>query len=158
MPERDQNAHLLPRWEELPDLELYMDQVLLLAERFLAPYADPDSKGLTASMVNNYVKLGVLPPPVKKKYSRAHVARLLMICLLKSVLPIAAVQRLIEAGVAADSERGFYNAFCAGFEQSVAAAVPEESAAASECILRPALRSRAEQGLSLRLLAGLEPR
>ena len=81
-----------------------------------------------------------------------------MICLLKSVLPIAAVQRLIEAGVAADSERGFYNAFCAGFEQSMAAAVPEESTAAAERILRAALRSRAEQGLSLRLLAGLEPR
>ena len=57
----------LPRWAELPDLELYMDQVLLLAERSLGPDAPSDHKGLTASMVNNYVKLGLLPPPVKKK-------------------------------------------------------------------------------------------
>ena len=57
----------LPRWEELPDLELYMDQVLSLMDRYLGDCPGFDRKGLTASMVNNYVKLGVMPPPVKKK-------------------------------------------------------------------------------------------
>ena len=55
----------LPRWAELPDLELYMDQVLSLVERYLGSYPGFDGKGLTASMVNNYVKLGVMPAPVK---------------------------------------------------------------------------------------------
>ena len=59
----------LPRWNALPDLELYMDQVLSLMERYLGNYPGFDRKGLTAAMVNNYVKLGVMPPPVKKKYT-----------------------------------------------------------------------------------------
>jgi len=143
----------LPRWAELPDLALYMDQVLLLAERYLGPDA-ADRKGLTASMVNNYVKLGVLPPPEKKKYSRAHVARLLMICALKPVLPIPAAQKLIEAGVRESSEQAFYDAFCEGFEASMEAC-PEADGSAEQ-ILRAALRSRAEQERSLRLLAELE--
>ena len=143
----------LPRWAELPDLELYMDQVLLLAERSLGPDASSERKGLTAAMVNNYVKLGLLPPPVKKKYSRAHVARLLMICLLKSVLPIPAAQKLIEAGVRESSEQAFYDRFCECFEQSMAACAPSDPSAAE--ILRAALRSRAEQERSLRLIAGL---
>lgn len=143
----------LPRWAELPDLELYMDQVLLLAERSLGPDASSDHKGLTASMVNNYVKLGLLPPPVKKKYSRAHVARLLMICLLKSVLPIPAAQKLIEAGVRESSEQAFYDAFCDSFEESLAGCAPTDPSA--EQILHAALRSRAEQERSLRLIAAL---
>ena len=56
----------LPRWEELPDLELYMDQVLSLIRKYLLPYSGFDDNGLTASMVNNYVKAGILPAPVKK--------------------------------------------------------------------------------------------
>ena len=50
---------VLPRWAELPDLELYMDQVLSLIERYLGSDPGFDRRGLTASMVNNYVKLGV---------------------------------------------------------------------------------------------------
>ncbi len=147
-------AQRLPRWAELPDLELYMDQVLSLTERYLACCPGPEQKGLTASMVNNYVKIGALPPPIRKKYSRAHLARLLMICMLKPVLPIAAVQKLMETGIRQSSEEAFYDSFCALFEQS-AAALPADGAG-PEAILRAALRSRAEQALSLRLLALLE--
>ncbi len=143
----------LPRWAELPDLELYMDQVLALAERSLGPDSAGERRGLTASMVNNYVKQGVLPPPVRKKYSRAHVARLLVICLLKPVLPIASVRKLIEAGVRKSSEQAFYDGFCRLWEEN--AAVPAENETAETpagSILRAALRSRAEQALALRLL------
>ena len=57
----------LPRWGELPDMELYMDQVLELTARYLAAWPAFDRKGLTASMVNNYVMLGALPKPEKKR-------------------------------------------------------------------------------------------
>ena len=48
-------------------------------------------------MVNNYVKAGVVPPPVKKRYGREHVAKLLAVCVMKQLLPIAAIQRLMRA-------------------------------------------------------------
>ena len=147
----------LPRWAELPDLALYMDQVLLLAERALARRPGVDRRGLTASMVNNYVKLGVLPAPAKKKYSRAHVARLLMICLLKSVFPIAAIQKLIESGVRGSSEAEFYDGFCDLYEQSMAAASREAAEPTTDRILGAALRSQAEQALSLQLLEQMDP-
>ena len=148
----------LPAWRELPDLELYMDQVLSLTERWLG--ADGGARGLTASMVNNYVKLGVLPAPVKKRYGRVHLARLLMICLLKPVLPIASIRALLEEGLRGSTEEDFYTAFCALLEQTrsasgaAAAAIADEPAV--KRILHAALRSQTEQALALRELAGLE--
>ena len=73
----------LPRCNELPDLELYMDQVTSLIGRYLK-----DDRELTASMVNNYVKHKAMPAPVRKKYTREHLAYLIVICTLKPVLPI----------------------------------------------------------------------
>ena len=149
-------GHRLPAWQELPDLELYMDQVLALVERYLGDYPGYDSKGLTASMVNNYVKLGALPAPQKKKYKRGHLARLIMICVLKSVLPIAAVQRLIDEGLRESTEEDFYGCFCTLFERAGKAAalgareLPED--AARTAVLGAALRAQAEQALAKQFL------
>ena len=76
----------LPRWEALPDLALYMDQVLLVLNTALGPVTVGEGPAVTASMVNNYVKLKLTAPAEKKKYDRAHLAKFLMICLLKKVL------------------------------------------------------------------------
>lgn len=75
-------------WERLPELELYMDQVITLMNKELEPFAVSGERLLTPSMINNYVKDGVLPRPNQKKYSKEHLSRLLMICLLKSVLSL----------------------------------------------------------------------
>lgn len=57
----------LPRWEELPELELYMDQVITLVDRYLSPLMEDEKHQLLSSaMVNNYVKHKLVPPPVKK--------------------------------------------------------------------------------------------
>lgn len=57
----------LPRWEELPDIELYMDQVISLVGKYLTPILPKQEQALlTKSMVNNYVKLELIPAPVKK--------------------------------------------------------------------------------------------
>lgn len=91
----------LPRWAALPDLALYMDQVLLVLNTALAPVTIGQAPAVTAAMVNNYVKLKLTPPAEKKKYGRTHLARFLMICLLKKVLSmqeIAAVLALLETG------------------------------------------------------------
>ena len=80
----------LPRWNELPDLELYMDQVTSLVGRYLK-----DDRELTASMVNNYVKHKAMPAPVRKKYTREHLAYLVVICTLKPVLPISTIRQMM---------------------------------------------------------------
>ena len=58
----------LPDWESLPELDLYMDQVILLLKRYLAPLdISGEEKAITASIINNYVRMKVMPPPVKKR-------------------------------------------------------------------------------------------
>ena len=64
--------HKLPYWDELPEIDLYMDQVIVLMEKYLSWYIgyDSENKIITPSMINNYVKLGIIPAPIKKKYSK----------------------------------------------------------------------------------------
>ncbi len=88
--------HSIPKWTDLPEIDLYMDQVIGLMEKYLVDNASPDSKLITPSMINNYVKLGIMPAPVKKKYSREHLAYLVIICSLKQVMPIPNIKALIE--------------------------------------------------------------
>lgn len=83
-------------WERLPELDLYMDQVITLMDKQLTPFTtDGSDKLLTPSMINNYVKDEVLPRPVKKKYSRDHLAMLMMICILKPVLSLPEIHEII---------------------------------------------------------------
>ena len=92
-----QREKSLPGWEELPDIELYMDQVVALTNRYLGNQTK--DRMLTPSMVNNYVKMKVMPPPVKKKYSREHLVYLLVICTLKQVLPLSMVEQVLQQGL-----------------------------------------------------------
>lgn len=156
-------SHTLPRWNELPDLELYMDQVLGLIGRYLGAYPGFDGKGLTASMVNNYVKLGVMPAPVKKKYTRTHLAHLVVICLLKPCLPIASIQRLVAHELEDASEAEVYDRFCSTFERTNRAAAEMALAEADKHstplfpLYHAALLAQAEQALALRLYAAFFP-
>ena len=82
-------------WDRMPEIELYMDQVITYMEKQLAFYRrNEQSKMLTPSMINNYVKDALLPRPDRKKYSREHLASLMMICLLKPILSIPDIQLL----------------------------------------------------------------
>ena len=142
----------LPRWEELPDLELYMDQVLSLIERYLGSYPGFDRKGLTASMVNNYVKLGVMPSPVKKKYTRVHLAHLIMICVLKASLPIDLIKNLILESLKESEESAVYSRFCEEFEMSVqGAADAAKTDLGISKVYCAALRAQAEQAVARKL-------
>jgi len=87
-------------WEQLPDLDLYMDQVVRLMDKYLAVEQEVDGeKLLTSGMINNYVKGGTLPRPRQKKYGRVHLALLQLICRLKAILPLSAVTRLTAAAL-----------------------------------------------------------
>ena len=109
----------LPDWEDLPQLDLYMDQVILLLNRYLAPMVG-EEKYVTASIINNYVRMKVMPPPVKKRYARTHLAYLIIICTLKQSLSISCIQRMLPPGNSEDEVRDLYLDFVGQYRGAVA--------------------------------------
>lgn len=103
----------LPLWDELPGIPLYMDQVLILLNGFLYPDNDgvPDSRALTPSMINNYIKFRIFPPSVKKKYYRHHLAALIMVCVLKETVSISDIPRLLPGLDTVEGIRPLYEKF-----------------------------------------------
>lgn len=82
-------------WALIPDLGLYMDQVLTYIERQFEPLFGASAKSLlTPAMINNYVKTGLLNRPLAKKYYREHLALLMMIVTLKPVASMDDIARL----------------------------------------------------------------
>ena len=74
--------HHLPRWNELPEIDLYLDQVVNYLEKYLGILSsNDDDKIITKTMINNYVKQGIMPAPEKKKYGKTHIAYLMVICI-----------------------------------------------------------------------------
>ena len=87
-------------WETLPDFPLYMDQVLSYMERQTIRLDESDT--LTASMVNNYTKNGLVPRAAGKKYNQEHLAYLTFICILKQVMSARDMDLLIRTELAGD--------------------------------------------------------
>lgn len=82
----------LPRYQEIPDVGLYLEQTT----KYIAGFLDPVLEGcLTASMISNYVKKGLIENPVKKQYSRQQIAYLFFIAVAKNVLSLDALQGFI---------------------------------------------------------------
>ena len=64
-----------PRYEQLPDISLYSDQIIDALDRYATPLlTDGSEHVITPSMINNYVKQRLIPPPEKKRYDRDHLA------------------------------------------------------------------------------------
>jgi hypothetical protein len=107
------DEYKLPDWEDIPDIGLYMEQVIALLKYYL-DYLPPELKEeqfLTAAAINNYVRKKVMPEPVKKKYYRVHIAYLLIICSLKHSLSIPTLQTMIPVDLSAEELRGFYESY-----------------------------------------------
>lgn len=84
------------RPDDIPNIELYMDQVTTFMESQLSfTKRTPDEKVMTKTMINNYTKNKLLPPPVKKKYSKDHMVLLIFIYYFKSIMSIADIQELL---------------------------------------------------------------
>ena len=83
---------------DIPDIELYMDQVTtFMGSRLRSSARNPEEdKILTKTMINNYAKNDMLPPPVKKKYSKEHVLLLIFIYYYKSIMSISDIQTILE--------------------------------------------------------------
>ncbi|NQN36129.1 DUF1836 domain-containing protein [Streptococcus suis] len=132
----------IPYWHELPDLDLYLDQVLLYVNQVVHSQESLEQKSLyyssqgneaddrtgvhqgkltrdnvdvrrvlTAAMINNYVKHKQIEKPVKKKYQKQQVARLIALSILKNVFSIQEISQTLNLLLQTDSSENLYNHF-----------------------------------------------
>ena len=114
------NFHI-PRWEELPAVDLYMDQVITLVNGALGDFFSAVGIApVTKNMINNYVKAKIVNAPVNKRYPRLSVAMIIVVYILKCCYETEDVGKLIRMGL--DLEAGApltYDRFCDAVENAV---------------------------------------
>lgn len=103
----------LPRYREIPDVGLYLDQTVKYVNRYLAPLGCME---ITSSMVSNYVKKGYITNPVRKQYDADQIAYLFFITVAKSVLSMENIARLFSMQKAAYTSEVAYDFFCLELE------------------------------------------
>ena len=132
-------------WEQLPDFALYMDQVLSYMDRQFIRFDEADT--LTAAMVNNYTRSGLVPRAESNKYDREHLAYLTAICILKRVMSTRDMDMLIHEELqGSHSVESGYNAFCASLDKALNITVDEMES-------RPAGDSLADAAIHFALLS-----
>ena len=158
----------LPRSEELPELDFYMDQIISIMEKNLSILSVSGVKFITPAMINNYVKLGIIPPPIKKRYTKEHICRLIIICALKSVIAIPAIAELIEMMTRTRPLYEVYDVFCEAYENMLcrAALTSKEiiseaeghDEALSKLALFMAINAGTTQLIATETLSGIAPK
>lgn len=103
----------LPRYAQLSDVGLYLEQTVEYINGILAPLGCME---ITSSMIRNYVKMGLVSNPVKKQYYTHHIAHLIAITILKQVLPLEHIHTLFVRQQQVYSEEVAYNYFCMELE------------------------------------------
>ncbi|MBQ8554782.1 MAG: DUF1836 domain-containing protein [Clostridia bacterium] len=99
----------LPRYREIPDVGLYLDQTVKYINRSLAPLGCME---ITSSMVSNYVKKGYINNPVRKQYDADQIAYLFFISIAKSVLSMENIARLFDMQKKTYTSQVAYDFFC----------------------------------------------
>ena len=95
-------------WDNLPDIDLYMDQVVGYLSRQAVGGKAP---AITSAMINNYVKDGLLPRACGKRYHREHLVYLTAVGVLKNVLTVKDMKLLLEQAIVEGQEQSFYAHF-----------------------------------------------
>ena len=154
--EEERPAH----WNELPDIALYMDQVISYLPRQRIHFNDKEN--MTSAMVNNYIKDGLLPRADGKRYSRTHLGYLTAISALKQVLSVKEMAALIQDGEEGVEVTRLYEVFqeeLDGALKDTAARIdPElERDALARLGLSLALRSYADRLACQRIIELLSP-
>ena len=115
----DVAAFRLPRYAQIPEVGLYLEQVVRYINAQLAPLGEPE---LTGSMVSNYVKQKLVPAPQKKLYTAEHLARLLFIAVVKPVVPLEGLRLMFSIQEECYPLQTAYDYFCDEFENMLGAA------------------------------------
>lgn len=147
-------------WEQLPDIALYMDQVISYLPRQQIQFDGAES--MTSAMVNNYIKDGLLPRAEGKRYGRTHLAYLTAISDLKQVLSVKDMAALISAGNLGREPEVVYTAFQEELDaalQDTARRIPQEAAPEElpRLALALALRSYADRLACQRIIDLIRP-
>lgn len=109
-----------PRYNELPSIAFYKDQVILYIEETLKPLnLNPEEKLLTPTMLNNYVKQKVVSPPLNRRYNEKHLAYLIVVCLLKQVYSLTEICELIKNQIGSCPTEVAYDLFCDELEDAL---------------------------------------
>ena len=112
----------LPRFNELPRVPLYKDQVITYLEEVAKSInVSKDEKILTPTMLNNYVKQKVVSPPKDKKYNEKHLAYLIVVCVLKQVFSLQEICNLINVQIESFPIDTAYDYFCTEVEKAIEA-------------------------------------
>lgn len=118
---REFSAFHMPRWAELPEIDLYMDQVVGFIDSKLAIFAESEEGNIiTPTMINNYVKQKLVTPPVMKKYGKSKLAFFLLVAIIKRVLSMNEIAAMRDIALTIDDERGnIYDMMCEELEAAL---------------------------------------
>ena len=146
-------------WDSLPDIALYMDQLVSYMPRQLIRYEETEN--LTSAMVNNYIKDGLLPRADGKRYGQTHLAYLTAICALKQVLSVKEMKTLIQNGAEGREPERLYAHFCGELDTALKETAGEldenlEKEDLARLALGLALRSYADKLACQRILSLLQ--
>lgn len=148
-------------WEDLPDIALYMDQLISYMSRQLIRFEEGNV--LTSAMVNNYIKDGLVPRAEGKRYSPIHLGYLTAVVALKQVLTVRDIGALLEAGRATQKSPPelytyFLNALDRALTDTAQSIDPEaDQSDLAKMALDFAVRSYANQLACQRILTILQP-
>ena len=136
------SLYTAPDWRDFPDLDLYMDQVISVLNKMLTPVSESEV-AITSTMINNYVKQKLIPPPQNKKYNREHLASLFMIFHFKRFMQLSDIARLLEHMIAERGVEGAYENFRQEFSDAMQKAVALSSPAKSAYSADPVVHESA---------------
>ena len=103
----------LPRYEQLPNVGLYLEQTSKYINQCLQPLGFPETTG---SMIRNYVKMGLVHNPIQKQYYSEHIAHLIVITILKHVVPLEHINKMFFMQRKVYSDLTAYDYFCMELE------------------------------------------
>ena len=106
----------MPRYEDLPNEGLYLEQITQYINSVLEPLG---CMSITTSMISNYVKKGLIPNPVKKQYNSAHIAYLFFVVIVKNLVAIEDIALLIQMQQSSYPLPVAYNYFCVTLENAL---------------------------------------
>ena len=144
-------------WEQIPDIDLYKDQLTEYLKRQHIGFVLGMEEPLTSAMINNYVKAGVLPRAKGKRYDRDHIAYLTAVSLLKQVLSVQETGKLLEMSMEGQDVQEFYKQYTDELDKALSseAETLEKIDSADELkrtALMLAVRSYADKLLSRELI------
>lgn len=109
-------SYRLPRYAEIPNVGLYLNQVAKYINEYMEPFCDMN---ITESMISNYVKKHLVSNPIKKQYDREQIAYLIFIAVAKAVLSMDHIQMLFELKKQAYESQVAYDYFACEFENAL---------------------------------------